>query len=168
MKAIFLPGASPINNKSSTFLYRLLLKAWFETRLYRCKQIIVGKEACTVSCLWGLWNTCFDNGASMVQPAWHRSALAGHPWFTFPLCITALQSYCPRPTSLLYRTTKCMAWLLFFQKVFREGVFGSASLCEKKTMISVHHTLKIWLMDEDTLQLQLAIAVLLQWQSWCG
>lgn len=116
MKAIFLPGASPINNKSSTFLYRLLLKAWFETRPYRCKQIIVGKEAWTVSCLWGLWNTCFDNGASMVQPAWHRSALAGHPWFTFLLCITALQSYCPRPPSLLYRTTKCMAWLIFFKK----------------------------------------------------
>lgn len=49
MKAIFLSGASPINNVGATFLYRLLQKAWFGTRLYRCGQITVGKEAVSVS-----------------------------------------------------------------------------------------------------------------------
>lgn len=140
MKAIFLPGASPINNKSSTFLYRLLLKAWFETRLCRCKQIIVGKEACTLSCLWGLWNTCFDHGASMVRPAWQRSALGVTPC-SLSHCASQHSSLPGHAHVCFTYNYKTVAWLLLCQKVFREGVFRSASLCEKKTMISVHpHT----------------------------
>lgn len=76
MKATFLSGASPINNKSSTFLYRLLLKAWFGTRPCRCKQITVGKEARRVSCLRGLWNPRFDNRAGVDEPA-RQTELAG-------------------------------------------------------------------------------------------
>lgn len=139
MKAIFLPGTSPINNKSSTFLYRLLLKAWFETRLYRCKQIIVGKEACSVSCLWGLWNTCFDNGASVVKPAWQRLALWCIPSFPSPPCILAFQPCCSSPPILLY-LTKMHGRIFFFRKFWGRGCWDQlVSVTRKQWYLCITH-----------------------------
>lgn len=149
MKAIFLSGASPINNESSTFLYRLLLKAWSGTRPYRCKQITVGKEARTVSCLWGLWNARFDNGAGVVEPAWQRLALVIHCPALFPLYSITCQAHCSSPSVLLYPATKFMAWFPFSESFEGGSVWEplvSVNLRKESNDTCVSHT--GWLIDE--------------------
>ena len=129
-KASFLSGASPMNNESSTFLCGLLLRAWFGTRQYRCKQITLGKEACTVSCPRGLWNPLLDDGG-----AWSGQHDKGWPPgftpqpLTFPLHISASQpSFSSPPPRLLPQLAMTfMAWFFCFCKVLREEMFGSLS-----------------------------------------
>lgn len=60
---------SPINNMGPTFLYRLLQKAWLETRLCRCRQITVGKEP-AVSLVSSLMKCSFRE-RSWQDRAWH-------------------------------------------------------------------------------------------------
>lgn len=155
MKGIFLSGASPINNESSTFLYRLWLKAWFGTRPCRCKQLTVGKEARTVSCLPGLWNTCFSDGASVVKPAWQRLALVIHSLVRFPTAQRCIPGFLFTSLSVALPDTQCSihGMIFFFGKFWRRGCFRATGLCElwkENNDICVSHTLKVWLTDEGT------------------
>lgn len=136
-KASFLSGASPMNNESSSFLCRRLLRAWFGIRQYRCKQITLGKEACTVSCLRGLWNPRLDDGG-----AWSGQHDKGWPPGFTPQPLSHCISRHPRPPFpappppapptahrrlLPQLATTFMAWFFFFCKVLREEMFGSLS-----------------------------------------